>query len=322
MVDIKLYAAPMEGLTTCWWRQAHRVLFGGADKYFTPFLSPNANLCFQQKELDEIQGEADTVPQLLTNRGDHFLWAARELYRRGYREVNFNLGCPSGTVTAKRKGAGLLAYPEELERCLGEIFDGLPEMRVSVKTRIGKNDPAEWEALLALYEKYPISELIVHPLPLCIHSIFAEHAKQRLADVKPFADMFYFFLVQIRDVLPLQPFCVAIPDGGHLRAVIIGIQMKTLLPPPHQLISKVQHGLQVQPCVALEQTMVIALALQIPTDTAGQNVPAGILIPLLLPFLNEHAYLFLPIFFWLPHAFHMDVLDMPFRNGIMFLRTT
>ena len=163
MVDIKLYAAPMEGLTTCWWRQAHRVLFGGADKYFTPFLSPNANLCFQQKELDEIQGEADTVPQLLTNRGDHFLWAARELYRRGYREVNFNLGCPSGTVTAKRKGAGLLAYPEELERCLGQIFDGLPEMRVSVKTRIGKNDPAEWEALLALYEKYPISELIVHP---------------------------------------------------------------------------------------------------------------------------------------------------------------
>ena len=163
MVDIKLYAAPMEGLTTCWWRQAHRVLFGGADKYFTPFLSPNANLCFQQKELDEIQGEADTVPQLLTNRGDHFLWAARELYRRGYREVDFNLGCPSGTVTAKRKGAGLLAYPEELERCLGQIFDGLPEMRVSVKTRIGKNDPAEWEALLALYEKYPISELIVHP---------------------------------------------------------------------------------------------------------------------------------------------------------------
>ena len=32
MVDLKLYAAPMEGLTTCWWRQAHRVLFGGADK--------------------------------------------------------------------------------------------------------------------------------------------------------------------------------------------------------------------------------------------------------------------------------------------------
>ena len=164
MIDIKLYAAPMEGLTTYIWRRAQRDIFGGADKYFTPFLSPNGNLAFQRKELDEVtQGEGDVVPQLLTNRGDHFVWAARELYAMGYREVNFNLGCPSGTVTAKHKGAGLLAYPEELERCLEEIFSALPDMRVSVKTRIGKNDPAEWPRLLAIYEKYPLSELIVHP---------------------------------------------------------------------------------------------------------------------------------------------------------------
>ena len=77
MVDITLYAAPMEGLTTCLWRQAHREIFGGVDKYFTPFLSPNANLCFQRRELDEIPGEPDTVPQLLTNRSEHFIWAAR-----------------------------------------------------------------------------------------------------------------------------------------------------------------------------------------------------------------------------------------------------
>ena len=158
-----LYAAPMEGLTSWLWRRAHREIFGGVDKYFTPFLSPNANLCFQRKELDEIQGEPDTVPQLLTNRGELFVWAARELQARGYGEVNFNLGCPSGTVTAKLKGSGLLAYPEELERCLDEIFGSLPDMRVSIKTRIGKNDPAEWEALLALYGRYPIHELIVHP---------------------------------------------------------------------------------------------------------------------------------------------------------------
>ena len=163
MAHITLYAAPMEGLTSWLWRQAHRTIFGGVDKYFTPFLSPNANLCFQRRELDEIPGEPDTVPQLLTNRGDHFVWAAREVRARGYQEVNFNLGCPSGTVTAKRKGSGLLAYPEELERCLDEIFAALPDMRVSVKTRIGKNDPAEWEALLALYSRYPIHELIVHP---------------------------------------------------------------------------------------------------------------------------------------------------------------
>lgn len=67
-------------------------------------------------------------------------------------------------MAAKRKGSGLLAYPQELDRCLEEIFAGLPRgMSVSVKTRIGKNDPAEWPGLLAIYRKYPLSELIVHP---------------------------------------------------------------------------------------------------------------------------------------------------------------
>lgn len=161
----RFYAAPMEGLTTYLWRRAHHEIFGGADKYFTPFLSPNANLSFQTKELDEVQNNQGlpVVPQILTNRAEYFIWAARELRDMGYGEVNFNLGCPSGTVAAKRKGAGLLAYPEELDACLEEIFSALPEMRISVKTRIGKLSAEEWPKLLEIYSKYPISELIVHP---------------------------------------------------------------------------------------------------------------------------------------------------------------
>ena len=161
MVDIKLYAAPMEGLTTYIWRRAQREVFGGVDKYFTPFLSPNGNLAFQQKELDEVsQGETDTVPQLLTNRR-----GATSCGRRGsctpwgFGRSTSIWACPSGIVTAKRKGAGLLAYPEELDRLSGRRSStALPDMRVSVKTRIGKNDPAEWGRLLAIYGKYPVSD--------------------------------------------------------------------------------------------------------------------------------------------------------------------
>ena len=167
MNDKQLYAAPMEGLTGWLWRRVHHELFGGADKYFTPFLSPNANHSFQAKECDEIEPAHNeglpVVPQILTNSSEHFIWCARELHARGYGEVNLNLGCPSGTVTGKRKGSGLLAFPDELDRLLGEIFTALPELRISVKTRIGKLDPAEWEHLLAIYNRYPIAELIVHP---------------------------------------------------------------------------------------------------------------------------------------------------------------
>lgn len=166
-MDSKLFAAPMEGLTGWRWRQVQAQLFGGADAYFTPFLSPNANYHFQAKELQEIDPKNNeglcVVPQILTNNADYFLWAARECRCRGYGEVNLNLGCPSGTVTGKKKGAGLLRETKTLRQLLDGIFDGISGVRVSVKTRIGWDDPAQWTELLEIFNDYPIDRLIVHP---------------------------------------------------------------------------------------------------------------------------------------------------------------
>ena len=103
------------------------------------------------------------MPQLLTRRAEDFLWAAGELAAMGYREVNLNLGCPSGTVTAKNKGAGLLREKDILRALLDGIFDALPDLKISVKTRIGWDDPNQWPALLALLNDYPITLLIIHP---------------------------------------------------------------------------------------------------------------------------------------------------------------
>ncbi|MBE6989578.1 MAG: tRNA-dihydrouridine synthase family protein [Ruminococcaceae bacterium] len=164
-MDRVCYAAPLEGLTTWLWRRVHHDIFGGADKYFTPFLSPNANRSFQTKELREISrnGGLPVVPQLLTARADHFIWAARTLADMGYEQVDLNAGCPAGTVTAKHKGAGLLIRPDELDALLEGVFTALPDMRISVKTRIGGRSDDEWPALLAIYDRYPIHELTVHP---------------------------------------------------------------------------------------------------------------------------------------------------------------
>ena len=120
---------------------------------------------FTRRELRDIlpeqDGDLDAVPQLLTRSGADFLWAAGELARMGYREVNLNLGCPSGTVTAKGKGAGMLGRPEELDHLLEDIFSASPTA-VSVKTRLGIQDPEEFWPILDIYNKYPIAQLIVH----------------------------------------------------------------------------------------------------------------------------------------------------------------
>ena len=153
----------MEGLTGFVFRNAYQKHFGNIDTYFTPFIN---NKKMNYKEIKDILPEHNegmhVVPQILTNRAEDFLAIAKELGNYGYESVNLNLGCPSGTVVAKHRGAGFLAVPEELDHFLEEIFAECP-LRISVKTRVGVNDAGEWEHLLFIYEKFPMEELIIHP---------------------------------------------------------------------------------------------------------------------------------------------------------------
>ena len=166
MQAMRCFFAPMEGITGALFRRTHRRFFPGVDRYFMPFLSPSQHHVFTRRELRDILPEQDedldAVPQLLTRSGADFLWAAGELARMGYREVNLNLGCPSGTVVAKGKGAGMLAHPEELDRFLDQVFGGV-RVKVSVKTRLGLESPEEFGPLLEIFEKYPLHLLIIHP---------------------------------------------------------------------------------------------------------------------------------------------------------------
>ncbi len=157
------YLAPMEGITTYLFRNAFHRHFGGACKYFTPFLS---NRGLSSRERNDVLPEHNTdiplIPQILTNRSEEFLAVAKRLADYGYRTVNLNLGCPSPTVTSRKRGSGFLEDPEELDRFLDDIYTGCP-LKISLKTRIGIADPAEWERLLSVYQKYPLEELIIHP---------------------------------------------------------------------------------------------------------------------------------------------------------------
>lgn len=160
---MKYYMAPMEGLTGYIYRNAYQKYFHDIDRYFTPFIT-NKKLDFKvKKDIDPEHNQGmEVVPQILTNQADDFISIVKQLKQYGYNEVNLNLGCPSGTVVAKNRGAGFLAVPDQLDGFLDEIFNTC-DCKISIKTRVGKDSPEEWEKLLAIYEKYPLSELIVHP---------------------------------------------------------------------------------------------------------------------------------------------------------------
>ncbi len=168
---MKFYFAPMEGITTYIYRNAHHKHYGGIEKYYAPFVSPGPDQGISMKEAKDVlpgknQG-IPMIPQIMTNRSVDFIKACQVMQDLGYKELNFNLGCPSGTVVSKKKGSGFLAYPADLNRFLEDVFNDPmivnKEVEISIKTRTGKTSQEEWPRLMEIYNQYPLKELIIHP---------------------------------------------------------------------------------------------------------------------------------------------------------------
>lgn len=163
---MRYYFAPLEGLTDDTYRRLHHKYFPGADRYYMPFFSPTIHRSLTPREARELPFADsvgfEAVPQIMTKVAEDFVWAAEQCAQRGYTQVNLNAGCPSGTVVAKGKGAGLLGRPEELDRLLDGIFSKTA-IPVSVKTRLGMLEEEEFPKILEIFNRYPICELTVHP---------------------------------------------------------------------------------------------------------------------------------------------------------------
>lgn len=163
---MRFYFAPMEGVAGHIYRNAYHTYFHNIDKFFAPFIVTSPNGIRRMKEFKDILPENNEglrlIPQLLSNNAEDFILAAREIEALGYEEINLNVGCPSGTVTSKGRGAGLLLNPEELDRFLDRIYREC-NMKLSIKTRIGFYKPQEFDKILDIYNSYPVHELIIHP---------------------------------------------------------------------------------------------------------------------------------------------------------------
>ena len=157
--------APLEGITGSAFRRTHASCFSGVDRYWAPFLAPDGSGRCKLSALEDLRPEHNPehlpVPQILCNKAESFLSAASELRSMGYTEVNLNTGCPSGTVVPKHKGAGMLTDLVFMDRFLYDIFSECP-LKISVKTRLGLDSSSEFPAILDVFRKYPLSELVIH----------------------------------------------------------------------------------------------------------------------------------------------------------------
>ncbi len=163
---MNLYFAPLEGITTYTFRNTHFEMFGGCTDYYAPFITPTQNDRINNKNLRDILPSNNKIPNLkiqaLCNHAPSFVDFATKVKEYGYDEINLNFGCPSSTVVKKGRGAGFLKDKELLNNFLYEIFNKT-DIKISIKTRAGYLNCDEAEELIEIYNRYPLTKLIIHP---------------------------------------------------------------------------------------------------------------------------------------------------------------
>jgi len=164
---MNIYAAPLQSYTTVFQRMAHQQIFGGVDKYFTPFFEDNKKGGYAPRLLPEIDSELNqgipVIPQVLTKEAAFLLQFAQNCKELNYKEINLNLGCPHPMETRRGMGSGLLATPNVLRDMLLAFFEAQTGLELSVKMRLALNDTMLWPEVVEVLNQFPIKEVIVHP---------------------------------------------------------------------------------------------------------------------------------------------------------------
>ena len=167
-VDCHLSLGPFQGITDAPFRNVFKRHFGGIDKFYTPFFTGihkeehAKNL--QGEEIDPRYNDVETLtPQILSTDAEEILRFAKQCKELGYKEINLNMGCPFPRVANKKRGCGLLPYPDKVEAMLESVFEQIGEMKFSVKCRLGYFNPDEIDAIIPIFNRFPLSELIIHP---------------------------------------------------------------------------------------------------------------------------------------------------------------
>jgi len=162
----KIYLAPFHGLTPYYYRNAFCKNFEGTDAVYAPFASNVGTGKINPSKLADIIPQNNTynqcIPQILSNNADEILAYSYAVSQFGHKELNWNLGCPFTRIANKKKGAGMLLYPDDLLNILDKVLPNIP-VSLSVKTRLGMNHPDELQLMMEKLNTYPISKLILHP---------------------------------------------------------------------------------------------------------------------------------------------------------------
>lgn len=160
-----LLSSPLQGFTDFRFRNAQNKIFGGIDTFYAPYIRLNGKLVikssYQRDLLPENNATLEVIPQIITNDADEFLFVSKYVQELGYKELNWNLGCPYPMVTKCGMGSGLISNTQKIEQILHKVQNE-SDIIVSMKMRLGYNTTEEILHVLPILEKYAVKNVAVH----------------------------------------------------------------------------------------------------------------------------------------------------------------
>ena len=200
-----LSLGPFQGITDAPFRNVFKRHFGGIDKFYTPFftgIQKDHAKNLQVEEIDPRYNDVETLtPQILSTDAEEILRFAAQCKELGYKEINLNMGCPFPRVANKKRGCGLLPYPEKIDAMLSTVFERV-DLKFSVKCRLGYFNPDEIVPVIEVFNRYPLSELVIHPR-------IGKQLYKGEADVQRFAELMSLIkapLVYNGDIVSVESF--------------------------------------------------------------------------------------------------------------------
>jgi tRNA-dihydrouridine synthase len=164
-MNYTLLSSPLQGFTDFRFRNALNKYFGGIDTYYSPYIRLNGKLVikpsYERDLLPENNVGLEVIPQVITNDADEFLFVAKYVKELGYKELNWNLGCPYPMVTKSGMGSGLISNPEKINNILHRAHSE-SDIIVSMKMRLGYENSEEILQVLPILDTYPIKNIAIH----------------------------------------------------------------------------------------------------------------------------------------------------------------
>lgn len=161
----ELHFAPLQGFTDAVFRNAFHRYFGGVAAYYTPFIRVEGKNTFRNRDLRDAEPGNNSVPrlipQILPGSAEEFRLLAGFLLSKGYRVADINLGCPFPMIAGKKKGAGMLPYPELVEQTLNTLNE-FPQIEFSLKLRLGWENASECILLADIISDLRLSHITLH----------------------------------------------------------------------------------------------------------------------------------------------------------------